>query len=338
MSNRPPSRLLNHQRPPAHRWLITFIGFLYLFDAAAADQPATSSQPDAPLHIGFSYTMFIGINTTDARNSIKALTACIAQEINTPAETDPLIFENVDEAENVLNRHEIGAVSMTTSEFWLLRQKVKFDRFLVTTRNGIPTNAYVLLAREGGPIRTLADLRGKQLLIYDNPAMSLAMVFINVELAKQSLPPATETLRSISKFPKPAKVVLPVFFGQADACLITRNAYETMVELNPQVGRQLHIITSSPNYVTALFGFRADLPTALKEKCIQAFIGLRSSIFGKQTLAVFQSEEISELPASATETSIALLDEHARLCPEANAAFIAALKGLRPVPVPQPKP
>jgi len=280
--------------------------------------------------------MFIGINTTDARNSIKALTASIAHEVDIPAETDPLIFQNVDEAENVLNHHVIGAASMTTSEFWLLRRKVKFDRFLVTTRNGNPTNAYLVLTRDGSPVKTLADLRGKRLLVYDNPSMCLAVVFLDVELANQSLPPTSMILGSISGFTKPAKVVLPVFFGQADACLITRYAYETMVELNPQVGRQLRIIASSPDYVTALFGFSADLSTAFKDNSIRAFVGLRSSIFGKQTLAIFQSDEISELTASTIEPSLTLLDEHARLCPDANVALMAALRGISPASKPRP--
>jgi ABC-type phosphate/phosphonate transport system substrate-binding protein len=347
MSNQNQSSHLNHRRAPSHRWLISWIWLLLSLFASAADQPDTTSQPEAslaqliptaeaPLHIGFSYTMFTGINMTDARNSIKALTASIAREIDIPAETDPLIYQNVDEAESVLNRRVLGAVSMTTSEFWLLRSKVNFDRFLVTTRNGSPTNAYLVLAREGGPVKNLADLRGKHLLVYNNPAMCIALVFLDVELAKRSLPSATAILGKISEFTKPAKVVLPVFFGQADACLITRYAYETMVELNPQVGHQLRIIATSPDYVTALFGFRADLPPALKEKSIQAFVGLRSSIFGKQTLAVFQSGEISELPPATIEPALALLDEHARICPEANVALMTILRGTSPTPRPGP--
>ncbi|MCK7505548.1 MAG: phosphate/phosphite/phosphonate ABC transporter substrate-binding protein [Desulfobacterales bacterium] len=34
-------------------------------------------------------------------------------------------------------------------------------------------------------------------------------------------------------------------FRQADACVVGRNSYETMVELNPQVGRELKVVASS---------------------------------------------------------------------------------------------
>ena len=342
----------NHCRPrsPHLGWLAAFPWFVLTLCSAAAEQPASTlpaeqseivftkrnSPTDAPMHIGFSAAMFAGLNSSDARNSIKALTVSIAREVDIIADPDPLIYENTDEAENILHRHLIGAISMTTSEYWLLRRNVEFNRFLINTRKESAVGTYLLLTREGSDISSLADLKGKKLIVYSSPAMCLATAWLDVELAKKTLPQTTVLLGNVTEFAKPTKVVLPVFFGQADACLITRYSFDTMVELNPQVGRQLRIIATSPEFITTLFGFRADLSSALTEKSILAFVKLRSSIAGRQTLAIFKTEDIAEGNATDFDSSLALLDEHARLCPEASTALIASLRGLHSSPLPMP--
>ena len=291
---------------------------------------------EAPMRVGFSSAVFIGLNMIDARNSIKALTASLAHEYDIPINSDPLIYGNVDEAERILHRHQVGAINMTTRDYWLLRQSVEFDRFLVTIRNGTPDEVYIVLASESSAITKLSDLQGKHLIVMTSLAMDLATVWLDVELAKLALPQTTAFLGRISESAKPAKVALPVFFGQADACLISSRAHATMVELNPQVGRQLHIVATSPNYITALFGFCTDLSPALKEKTLHAFSKLHSTTIGQQTLTLFQTEAISECSASAFATSLALLDEHARLCPAANASMTATLRGQRATPLQTP--
>jgi phosphonate transport system substrate-binding protein len=163
-------------------------------------------------------------------------------------------------------------------------------------------------------------------MVLSSPAMNLAAVWLDVELAKKSLPQTTKLVGKITEATKAAKTVLPVFFNQADACLITRRAFDTMVELNPQVGRQLRVIATSPDYIASLFGFLTDVPTELKEKTIRAFSRLHTTTIGLQTLTLFQTDTILECPVATFAPSLALLDEHARLCPEASAALITSLR------------
>ena len=50
-----------------------------------------------------------------------------------------------------------------------------------------------------------------------------------------------------------------------DACVVARTGFETMCEINPQIGKQLKVIASSPEVVPAVFCFRADYSPPFKE-------------------------------------------------------------------------
>jgi len=302
--------------------------------AVASFAGALTAQEAEPvvsrLRLGFSTVMFIGVNENDARVSVKAFATIIAHEHDIPADPDPVLLPGTDSATELIVRYRLGAVSMTTAEFWLLRRKLGFDRFLVSSDRNDPTETYLVVAREDGPVKTLANLRDRRLVELASPRMSLAAPWLDVALAKADLPPAAQLLRSIDENPKPTKVVLPVFFNQADACLITRRAFDTMAELNPQVGRQMRVVASSPAYIPAVMGFRDNLSPELKQHSIQAFNALNSVVYGRQTLAIFHTENVVEQPAAGFDGAFALLEEHARLCPAASAALVAGLRSPRP--------
>ena len=51
---------------------------------------------------------------------------------------------------------------------------------------------------------------------------------------------------------KASQVLLPVFFGQADACVVTASAFAVMAELNPQIHSRLQVLKRSPELVLLL--------------------------------------------------------------------------------------
>jgi len=303
-------------------WIAALLALLAASALAEETAPATAAK-----RMGYSSLFFIGVNPSDARNALIAITNDFVRESGVTPDGDPIIYENVTEIGGLLDRNQLSVVCMATSEYWLLRPRIAFDLFLTNIKNGTTDQVYVVLAREDGPIRTLADLRGKRLGELTNSDMNLADVWLDVELARQHLPPTAKLVANIARSNKPAKVVLPVFFKQLDACLVTRASYNLMVELNPQVGRQLRIVTTSPSYITVFYGFRPDTPAIPKAKVIRTMLDLHKSINGRQTLSLFQIEKIVEIPATALDSTLALLDEHARLCPEASAELIATLRG-----------
>jgi hypothetical protein len=77
-------------------------------------------------------------------------------------------------------------------------------------------------------------------------ACNNALLWLDTQLLRQQLPPSHSFFRSVKLVENASQAVLPVFFRQADACLLPRWSYDTMVELNPQVKEQTTILVHSP--------------------------------------------------------------------------------------------
>jgi phosphonate transport system substrate-binding protein len=93
-----------------------------------------------------------------------------------------------------------------------------------------------------------------------------------------------------------------------DACLVTRKGFKIMEELNPQVGKQLKVLASSPALVPDGFFFRAAYPQQPLERMASELTRIHSTVAGQQVLTVFQTDCLEEHPASCLDSAIEILE------------------------------
>lgn len=272
-----------------------------------------ANMSDAPFRIGFASSMFTDVNENDARAAVKVWGALIAREQNIPTDPNPAILKNMDALLRSLSEKQVDAVGITLTEYVQLRRKIRFDPIFVTYNAGSMTEQYVLLAHRKGAIKTLADLGGRSLSIYTNSRAYLAPLWLDTLLVKQGHPAAAHFSGKIVQNTKLSKVVLPVFFRQVDVCLVTRSGFDTMSELNPQVGQQLVVIAESPAMVPAVLVFRADYQPSFREKLIAGLNGLNKTPAGRQVLTIFHGENIGEQPVRCLDSAVELIATHEQL-------------------------
>ena len=135
---------------------------------------------------------------------------------------------------------------MSTDEFLRLKAKPEFI-FLAIRKNSF-TERYVILVHRNSGITDVGDLRGRKLLLYNNPRMSLASAWVAALIGF----PKTESV-GMTRIDNTSRTVLPVFFRQADACVITSNVFEIACELNPQLQKELRVLATSPEVVSSVF-------------------------------------------------------------------------------------
>lgn len=197
---------------------------------------------------------------------------------------------------------------LTVQEFRQVQHYVDTSRLLTEEGGG---HEFVVLVRNDSGLTNLAGLRGRNLILHESPRTNLAEAWLAVSLAKEGLGSPDRVFSGISKNVRPAQVVLPVFFGKADACVLARRSLETMYELNPQLLRNLRVIAASPVLVHTFFAAHRDSP--VKVSVLDRMVASRQSPTAVQVLTLFQSSGFIIRDAGCLSSANSLLDEYEQL-------------------------
>jgi ABC-type phosphate/phosphonate transport system substrate-binding protein len=87
---------------------------------------------------------------------------------------------------------------------------------------------------------------------------------------------------------KAARIVLPVFFDQADACLVPESAFRTMTDINPQIGQKLKVLKRSPGFVHSVICTIENLDPRLVAAIRHNATYMPHSVEGRQLMMIFQ--------------------------------------------------
>lgn len=211
-----------------------------------------------------------------------------------------------------VRERRVDGFTLTTPEY-LEVESYASPVLMVDERNARGGDDYLLLVHASSGIRTLADLRGKSVSTYDNPRMCLAPAWLETLLAGANLGAPQSFFGRLAVFNKLSRVVLPVFFRQVDACVVTRQGFNTMCELNPQLGSQLHVLANSPKLVTSLMAFHKDFAPGQRQKLATALSGLDKTAAGQQALTLFESSHLVTADSSLLQGTVELIQAHERL-------------------------
>jgi phosphonate transport system substrate-binding protein len=135
----------------------------------------------------------------------------------------------------------------------------------------------------------------------------MSMAWLESALLDASLGPASAHFGLITRVGKPARAVLPVFFGQQDACLISRYGYELMVELNPQIGSVLTAMAISPPLMHAIMVFDRQFSPDDRPAVLRALLSLQDTPRGQQVMSVFSIDRLVEGTPADLAPSLDLL-------------------------------
>ena len=261
------------------------------------------------LRIAVSESVAGEVNGNDLRAAIKTWAAAIARQ--TGVRIDAEVCPSVQLMQRIRD-HQVDAFSVNTLEF--ARVSAYVDRELVMDETQVPEGEeYVLLVHQSGGVQSLADLHGRSLLLYQNPRTCMDRIWLDTLLAAAHLAAANTFLGRIESSPKLTRVVLPVFFRQTDACIVTRRGYNTMCELNPQLARQLHPLAVSPKMMAGFLAFHKDSPAETRKKFLEAITEVHKSVEGQQALTLFGGTRLVRVDVSVLRPSLEMLHTFERL-------------------------
>jgi hypothetical protein len=186
---------------------------------------------DSPSHFRIAVSarmMGDDVNENDARIAMKVWADAIARQSGMAIEYPQSIVSPTGELTRMIRQKSLDGFGLLTEEFLDVASMVDHKTIMVDDRYAEGGEEYLLLVHQDSGLKKIEELRGKSLMVEKNTRAALALPWLELALAGAKMRPVNEHFSRISANSKPSRVVLPVFFRQADACLVTRSGFEVM--------------------------------------------------------------------------------------------------------------
>lgn len=277
----------------------------------AAGLHCSESQSDSIIHIGVSSQSFDKINRNDAVASLKAWVKAVMKEQNLQEQVDVKLYDSSEAIREAFQQNRLDAVSVTAEESLLLNVQPEYI-FLPATDKGFHVRYVVIVHRDSG-ITNPKGLMGLNLTTYGGNQMLMAKTWLKTVLAGYPEKELSLTIAEMNTMENPSKAILQVFFRQAHAALVTEEAFELACELNPQLSKNLTVLSMSQPLIISFFIFRPTWQSISKTKLESAIIALHTTPGGRQVLTVFQKSRMEKQPGSVLKDTLQFLEDYRRL-------------------------
>lgn len=286
-----------------------------LFLSAGNLQAAGPEPPPRPadLVVGYSSNVFIDVDIAEAQVVTKAWSDRILQRKFRDGTAENIIFTNTDSIEKAVRERKVDLIALVSNDYLHLKERVPLQPVFVTASQGGFFHQIVLLVRRDSGIRKVGDLRRKQLAVSASQAKTLHMVWLETHLMRAGFLSAGEFFSSVKEVRRPSQAILPVFFRQADACLTTRESFELVCEMNPQVGKELMVLERSSDVAGGVLVFRPSYGEASKEKMMDVLGKLGNDPQGMQLLKLFRMSRLVPFRPEYLKTVEDLFRQHETL-------------------------
>ena len=278
-------------------------------DTSMAEEVRGPSRPS--IDIAYSASLFYNVDANDAL----AATSIWVKSILHEKMEDAIALSTfiVQDGSQLIQAYRAGKIDLLVTsplEYLAVADSIDLQPVLVGASEVGPLDEFILLVHASAGIDNLQMLEGKRLIMEVAARGELPGMWLDILLAMNHLPPAEEYLRSVRRVDKTGQALLPVFFAQTDACIVTRRAFELMVELNPQIGEATAELYSSPGYCRSLLCLRPDIYQEHRGLLEESLLALHRQTRGRQILRLFHLDRLIPFEPKHLDAAASLVITH----------------------------
>jgi ABC-type phosphate/phosphonate transport system substrate-binding protein len=287
----------------------------------AEAQPAASVKPGAgpgePRHARLygvaTGSMFTSTNRNDARAALTVWYSRIGQQRGFVLDTRVDIVDTVAEIRERLDKRSADLISMGVADYLELESSGLLIPVLTDARSpkGGPQYSYVLLINSASRITSIADLRGKNLMVSMRGERNTVMAWLEVLLGKEKLGRSASFFASTKMTVRAQACILPLFFGAVDACLVDEVNLDLAKEMNPQLSK-LRVLARSRPMIESVIALPSD-PRLYQSDLVDAMLALHDTPQGRQLLMVFGTDHLVRIQPGDLDSSRELWKDYYRL-------------------------
>jgi phosphonate transport system substrate-binding protein len=208
-------------------------------------------------------------------------------EKNTPYKYEVSIPQSFIAVVEAFGSKRADVASINTYGYYVAHKKYGAEARLTVLRHGLATYQAQFIAKEGGPIKTLADFNGKNIAFVDAASASGFLLPKKI-LNDKKIKPAQEVFAG-----KHDSVVSMVYQGQADGGATfyspadekgdIQDARRLVKTQYPDVEKKIKVIELTEPIPNDPIMFRKEMPEEMKKVIIDAFVKFVASPEGKET-------------------------------------------------------
>jgi hypothetical protein len=176
----------------------------------------------------------------------------------------------------------------------------RIEALLTPAQNGkAAMTEFVILrrkeAKEGARF-TMSDLEDKEILVDRGGCGDLVYRWLETEIKPDTGNAHRETFAEFHSANSAAEAILSVYFGDAYACVVSRESSAEVYRTNPAgLQKKLEEVRSSPALLKHIIACRRDIQPALRKDIINSAAAIRLEHLGTWALTIPSSEDMKSL-------------------------------------------
>jgi len=284
---------------------------LFLIAVAFLSAAHGADKNENVLTVGYSSKLFFDVDVRDAHAATKVWTDMLVRKMGSTFDrTEVTILQNPASIEERVKAKAVDVVALYSNEFLEIRKKLPLVPVYAMDYGKDFYQIMELLVREDSGIKRLTDLKQRRMVIELGQKGNISSLWLGNLLLKEGIVDMKDYFSILKEANRASQAVLPVFFRQADGCVVGKNNYETMTELNPQVGKELKVIATSPGFLTGVVCLTKDFVQTYSNLLDAAITTVYTEPQGKQLMTLFRINKIVTFKEEYLQSVEFLLREH----------------------------
>jgi phosphonate transport system substrate-binding protein len=222
------------------------------------------------------------------------------------------IIPNISSAARLFDQRRLHGIVLTSSDYLVLKERTSMvTPLFISSRQEKLLEEYVLLVSNSvTSIDHLSALDRRRLVMESSGETNIGQLWLDTVLWEHGKSESKSFFSTIRKEIKAARMVLPVFFGQSEACLVPESVFRTMTDLNPQIGQKLKVLKRSPGFVHSVICTVENLDPKLVAAIKRNATNIPHSVGGRQLMMIFQYQNYCPFDSDYLEATEGIYQAH----------------------------
>ena len=225
-----------------------------------ADDGDGTPAPIKEIRFAATEGLYPNVSRKDGRMALELLMQKTIVKQNYPYSVKLVFFDPVNDIPQAIKAGGFHFVTLSSIEYYKYRDAVYLKPIMTPTKVSMPTERLLLLVETEQDLSTIRQKEERSLILETGTSGDLSQIWLDHLLMEKGFAKSGRFFTKIRRVSKPGRAILPVFFKQADACIVPHHALDVIQELNPQIGRKVKSLKQS-NGLIRLMICATDKPT-----------------------------------------------------------------------------